>query len=145
MAAGRQRMVIGDINITPLTDIFLVMLIIMMVLAPSMANRPPDLAAPEIQSGNVVNEKAIQVTITEGGGIQVQGVDTPEDQLAEALKIAVASQASAGTSPGQATAPASVSITADKETDNSKIFAVLKAAQAAGIAQAAIIGAQKEK
>lgn len=45
----------NEINITPLTDIFLVLLIIMMVIAPMLDQQGLNLAVPEI-----VNEEQIQ-------------------------------------------------------------------------------------
>lgn len=45
----------NEINITPLTDIFLVLLIIMMVIAPMLDQQGLNLAVPE-----VVNEEQIQ-------------------------------------------------------------------------------------
>ena len=40
-----------EINITPLTDIFLVLLIIMMVVAPTFQSMDNDINIPEINSG----------------------------------------------------------------------------------------------
>ena len=40
-----------EINITPLTDIFLVLLIIMMVVAPTFQSNDSSITIPEINSG----------------------------------------------------------------------------------------------
>ena len=41
----------NEINITPLTDIFLVLLIIMMVIAPTFQSNDSSIKMPEINSG----------------------------------------------------------------------------------------------
>ena len=50
---GRERETFNEINITPLTDIFLVLLIIMMVIAPLLDQQGLNLTVPE----NVAEEQ----------------------------------------------------------------------------------------
>ena len=61
-----KRQTFNDINITPLTDIFLVLLIIMMVIAPILDQQGLSLAIPEYVEENTQNQDAkifsIQVT-----------------------------------------------------------------------------------
>ena len=55
-----------EINITPLTDIFLVLLIIMMVIAPTFQSNDSSIKMPEINSGLTVEQKnatSIDLTI----------------------------------------------------------------------------------
>ena len=63
MAFGseRQGKIFSEINITPLTDIFLVLLIIMMVVAPVLQSNDTPVEIPEINNG-VNIEEAIQET-----------------------------------------------------------------------------------
>jgi len=49
-----------EINITPLTDIFLVLLIIMMVIAPTFQSHDSNIKMPEINSGLTVEQKMQQ-------------------------------------------------------------------------------------
>ena len=51
----------NEINITPLTDIFLVLLIIMMVIAPSFQTMDTDINIPEINSGVTVEQKNAEI------------------------------------------------------------------------------------
>ena len=54
MAFGSKKgKLFTEINITPLTDIFLVLLIIMMVVAPSFQSMDNAITIPEINSGFV--------------------------------------------------------------------------------------------
>lgn len=56
----------NEINITPLTDIFLVLLIIMMVIAPMLDQQGLNLAVPEIvnQEEIVKDNKIMNFTVT---------------------------------------------------------------------------------
>ena len=56
----------NEINITPLTDIFLVLLIIMMVIAPMLDQQGLNLAVPEIvnQEDIVKDSKIMNFTVT---------------------------------------------------------------------------------
>ncbi len=55
-----KRSTFNEINITPLTDIFLVLLIIMMVIAPSFQSMDNNIKMPEVNSGVAVEEKMLQ-------------------------------------------------------------------------------------
>ena len=53
----KERKTFNEINITPLTDIFLVLLIIMMVIAPLLDQQGLNLTVPENVSEETVNNK----------------------------------------------------------------------------------------
>lgn len=57
----------NEINITPLTDIFLVLLIIMMVIAPMLDQQGLNLAVPEVVNAEQVlkDAKIMNVIVTE--------------------------------------------------------------------------------
>ncbi|MDX2084593.1 MAG: biopolymer transporter ExbD [Candidatus Melainabacteria bacterium] len=67
--AGRDREVFCDINITPLTDIFLVLLIIMMVVAPMLDTTGLKLSVPSVQTSEDTKDepKAIRLQIKHNG------------------------------------------------------------------------------
>lgn len=56
----------NEINITPLTDIFLVLLIIMMVIAPLLDQQGLNLAVPEVVNAEQIKNdtKILSVTVT---------------------------------------------------------------------------------
>ena len=64
--AGNKRDCFNEINITPLTDIFLVLLIIMMVIAPLLDNQGLNLTVPEIvkQENLKKDTKLLNVLVT---------------------------------------------------------------------------------
>lgn len=70
-----------EINITPLTDIFLVLLIIMMVIAPTFQSNDSSIKMPEINSGLVVEQKSATVSVTKDGKFYVNGAQTREDDI----------------------------------------------------------------
>ena len=82
---SRKKAVFSEINITPLTDIFLVLLIIMMVVAPTFQSNVKDITVPEINSGLTVEEKAATVSITKDGIFYLNGNMIDLEQLPQAL------------------------------------------------------------
>lgn len=62
-----RRQTFNEINITPLTDIFLVLLIIMMVIAPMFDQQGLKLSVPQFveEQENKKDSKILTVTITE--------------------------------------------------------------------------------
>ena len=58
-----------EINITPLTDIFLVLLIIMMVVAPTFQSVDNSITVPEINSGVSIEQKNATVSVTQSGAM----------------------------------------------------------------------------
>lgn len=69
----------NEINITPLTDIFLVLLIIMMVIAPMLDQQGLNLAVPEVVDKQQVlkDPKIMNIVVTEDNKIIYNG-DTIE-------------------------------------------------------------------
>ena len=65
---SRQRDCFNEINITPLTDIFLVLLIIMMVIAPLLDEQGLNLTVPDHVSEEQVKEsKILVISVSEDG------------------------------------------------------------------------------
>lgn len=58
-----KRQTFNEINITPLTDIFLVLLIIMMVIAPILDQQGLSLAVPEYVEKSSIDKEAKLLTI----------------------------------------------------------------------------------
>lgn len=81
-----QRKTFNEINITPLTDIFLVLLIIMMVIAPLLDQQGLNLAVPnmiEVQD-EIKDSKLIKVLVTNDNKYML---DEEEIPISEAGKI----------------------------------------------------------
>jgi len=82
---SRKKAVFSEINITPLTDIFLVLLIIMMVVAPTFQQNNAEINIPEINSGLAVEEKNATVSITKEGDYYLNGTPINIENLTQAL------------------------------------------------------------
>jgi biopolymer transport protein ExbD len=82
--------IFAEINITPLTDIFLVLLIIFMVTSSVIANTGKNVKLPEAQQASSTPPKAVNVTIATDGTIQVDGDVVRRDALRAALEAALA-------------------------------------------------------
>ena len=87
MAFGSEKKgkIFSEINITPLTDIFLVLLIIMMVVAPSFQSNDTNVNVPEINNGVNIEEAKITVSVTADGAMYVNGEPIQASQLTDRL------------------------------------------------------------
>lgn len=74
-----------EINITPLTDIFLVLLIIMMVVAPTFQSTDNSITVPEINSGVAIEQQNATVSVTKEGLMYVNGKQINPDSLTSEL------------------------------------------------------------
>ena len=93
MRLGDPPKMQAGINITPLVDVVLVLLIIFMVMAPQMRKGPevdlPDTTKPTEQ-GDERNQ--ILVTIDESGGLWIDDQSVEAEQFGEALRAAASAQ-----------------------------------------------------
>jgi len=129
---GDEGGIFADINITPLTDIFLVLLIIFMVTSSVMAadgarsgvkvNLPRG-AAKEIAAG----ARDITVAITTDGKMVVDGKEVSADSLKAMFEAARAKDAET-----------QVIVQADEATHHGRVVAVMELAKAAGLRRLAI-------
>ena len=112
------RKTFHDINITPLTDIFLVLLIIMMVVAPSFQSMDNAITIPEINSGSAIEEKNATVSITKEGLMYINGKEIQPETLTDEL---------AAIKPNLE--KPEVVVKADEKVKSSEIMKVMNAAQ----------------
>ena len=84
-----KRPTFNEINITPLTDIFLVLLIIMMVIAPMLDQQGLKLAIPEYVEQNQQDNKEtkiLTVMIDKNNNYYIDGVQTDSKNLSKIIK-----------------------------------------------------------
>ena len=83
-----NRQTFNEINITPLTDIFLVLLIIMMVIAPILDQQGLSLAIPEYVEKSSINKesKLITVTVTQDNKYLIDDNEVFENDLLVTIK-----------------------------------------------------------
>ena len=84
---SRNRDCFSEINITPLTDIFLVLLIIMMVIAPLLDQQGLNLTVPDmVEQSHVKESKAITITVSNDDKYTLNGEELQAQELAEVIK-----------------------------------------------------------
>lgn len=118
-----------EINITPLTDIFLVLLIIMMVMAPMFQSVDQDIKVPEINSGLNVESKNATVSVTKDAKFYLNGEKINPENLAEELKLII-----------DKVEEKNVVVKADEKTKNSEIMKIIRAAQEANYEKLTVAG-----
>ena len=109
-----------EINITPLTDIFLVLLIIMMVVAPTFQSVDNSITIPEINSGVAIEQKNATISVTQNGSMFLNDKKVNPDNLASellALKPSLEKK--------------EVVVKADEKVKSSEIMKIMNAAQEA--------------
>ena len=78
---GRQRQTLSEINVTPLVDVMLVLLIIFMISAPLLTNGV-DVNLPKTEAGAVKDQtQPVTVTIRRDGSIYLQQAPVAYDSL----------------------------------------------------------------
>ena len=126
--SGRKAL-FTDINITPLTDIFLVLLIIMMVVAPTFQSIDNSITIPEINSGNSIEQGKIVVSVTKDGTIFVDSKKISRGMLTKELE----------TVKGESENPEIV-VKADEKVKSSVIMEIMDAAQDTGYKKLIVAG-----
>jgi biopolymer transport protein TolR len=82
---GRDRRMLSEINVTPLVDVTLVLLIIFMVTTP-MLQRGTDVQLPTAQVSQVKEEQRITLTVTKDNRIFINNDEVPRPQLEDRLR-----------------------------------------------------------
>ena len=118
-----------EINITPLTDIFLVLLIIMMVVAPTFQSMDNDINIPEINSGVSIEQKNCTVSVTKEGLLYINGKQVSVDRLSTEL-----------TTIKPMLEKKEVVVKADENAKNSVVLKIMDAAQEAGYEKLIVAG-----
>lgn len=84
---SRQRDSFNEINITPLTDIFLVLLIIMMVIAPLLDQQGLNLTVPDmVEQKQVKESKTITISVTNNDTYTIDGQEIDPNNLEALIK-----------------------------------------------------------
>ena len=92
---GDEGGLISEINVTPLVDITLVLLIIMMVAAPILVNNPSiKVDLPKAATGDDTTKSTLALTLTRSPKgsyvLYANGEETDEDRLRSMLTLLVA-------------------------------------------------------
>jgi len=88
---GDAEPIVAEINVTPLTDIFLVLLIIFMVTSSAMMQQGSKVSLPSAESGNP-ETAGLTLTATANHTLELNGVAVERSALKDALAKALATR-----------------------------------------------------
>ena len=127
MGGGGRAKTIAAINVTPLVDVVLVLLVILMVASTYIVAQTLKVQLPRAKSTDGTAEKPTKVEILKNGSLRWNEEAIPESELAGKLKDAV-----------EADAEMSLVVSADKEVMHGHVVHVLDLAKLAGVTKFAI-------
>ena len=119
----------NEINITPLTDIFLVLLIIMMVIAPMMDQQGLKLIVPQAVKEQSKQEfKTIEITVSEDGRYFMDDAEIPVEDLATVI------------SDRMKTNPDGLLIIPEANSEHGALVRLMDAARSVGVSSISVQG-----
>ena len=128
MAGGaRKRGIVTDINVTPLVDIMLVLLIIFMLTANLIAKQAIEVELPKAAQGSTPTPTTLAVTLTRDGTLYLNGKPVTAEELRAEVKAAIAKD------------PKTQAIIAgDKDVSHGRVVWVLDVVKSLGVVSFAI-------
>jgi biopolymer transport protein ExbD len=124
---GRRRGIISEINVTPLVDIMLVLLIIFMLTAHLIAKQVIEVDLPRASQSTALTPTTIAITLTRDGTIYLNDKPTTPDGLRTAVGDAIAKDAKT-----------QVIIAGDKAVSHGRVVWVLDLVKSLGVTSFAI-------
>lgn len=129
MGSGGAGDVFSEINVTPLTDVFLVLLVIMILIAPLIDKSDLKIKPPETMNAKKDDEsKAIFIDIDKEGQIAINGKFVEQGATADEIQQRIKDLQKRA---GRDDLP--VTVNADGDAKQRDVVAVMTAAAAAGI------------
>lgn len=126
-ATARRRGLITDINVTPLVDIMLVLLIIFMLTAHLIAKQAIEVQLPKAANSTAVPATTLAVTLTREGRMYLNGVETTPAALRATVQAAIAKDPKTQTI-----------IAGDKDVSHGRVVWVLDLVKSLGVTSFAI-------
>jgi biopolymer transport protein ExbD len=126
LKSGKKGM-ITEINVTPMVDVVLVLLVIMMVSATYIVSQSLKVELPKTANGADSVQSLAAVTIAKGGSVYYNQKPIAESELASKLHEAHANNPDVN-----------LIVTADKEVPHGKVVHVIDVARGEGIFKFAI-------
>ena len=130
---GARRAPMAEINVTPLVDVMLVLLIIFMITAPLLASAVPiDLPESRAKPVETEEQEPIQLSINGDDTLYIGDEVVPEAELPARLD-AIAGAQKAGDKPRQ------IMLRADKGLDYGRVMRVMGELNRAGLTRIALV------
>lgn len=125
--SGQDNESIADINVVPLVDIILVVLIIFMVTAPMFMKPTINVNLPKAASGDQTAPSKLNIALTADGKINLNGTFVTEEDVRAKATEEVAKNAEV-----------QAIISADKDVPHGKVVGLLDIVKGAGVKKFAI-------
>jgi biopolymer transport protein TolR len=130
---GGRRAPMADINVTPLVDVMLVLLIIFMITAPLLASAVPiDLPESRAKPVETEEQEPIQLSINGDDTLYIGDEVVPEAELPARLDAIAGAQK-------QADKPRQIMLRADKGLDYGRVMRVMGELNRAGLTRIALV------
>jgi biopolymer transport protein ExbD len=126
-SATRKRGIIAEINVTPLVDIMLVLLIIFMLTANLIAKQAIEVELPQASQSTSLNPTTLAITLTREGNLYLNAKPTTPAGLREAVSAAVSKDPKT-----------QAIISGDKSVSHGRVVWVLDVVKSLGVASFAI-------
>jgi biopolymer transport protein TolR len=128
----RRRPVMAEINVTPMVDVMLVLLIIFMVSAPLLTVGVP-IDLPQTQAANLEQAREpLAISINNKGQLFLQNTEIKMDELVPKLKAITEARGGAG-------ADERIYVRGDKTVDYGTIMRVMGRLSAAGFRRVGLV------
>ncbi|MDB5598581.1 MAG: Biopolymer transport protein ExbD/TolR [Xanthobacteraceae bacterium] len=128
----RRRAVMAEINVTPMVDVMLVLLIIFMVSAPLLTVGVP-IDLPQTQAKSLGQDKEpLAVSVDTKGKVFLQNTEISMDELVPKLKAITAAR-------GGNNAEERIYVRGDRKVDYGTVMKVMGRLSAAGFARVALV------
>jgi biopolymer transport protein TolR len=128
---GRARTPMAEINVTPLVDVMLVLLIIFMVTAPLLVSGVP-VELPETRANALDQKKEpIEISIDKEGAVYVDGQETRMGDLADKFEGLAAEQTQSD--------PRQIMLRGDRDIDYGKMMQVMGELNRAGLNSVSLV------
>jgi biopolymer transport protein ExbD len=125
---GRKRKVIAEMNLVPLIDVSLILVIIFMVLTPILVNHQLTVKLPKASSGApAASESVVTIQISRNGAVTIEGIAVKADKLEREMTLRLPKAANK-----------TVLVQADRFTAVEKVVTVLDYAKKLGVSKLGI-------
>lgn len=125
---------IGEINITPLTDVMLVLLIIFMISAPFIVPKGKEVHLPKVKEFSTLKSENNLLMISRDGKMELNGVEVSYEELTSMLENIV----------GATSDPVSLYIRGDQEVSYGVIAKAMDAARNARVETIGLVAEVEE-
>jgi len=132
MRAIRSTQLNSEINVTPLVDVCLVLLIIFMVVLPTLVNGVP-VQLPETKKTADVEKRTFPVTVKDDGTVYLDQLIVRADEVPSALQRLRATESSRP-----------IALRGDKRVPYGQVVTVLTALRDAGWQEIALVTVEKQ-